>query len=154
MTQVPSHYDPDEVTDDAVKHLERQLATCTDPTHHHKHHRHHKGALDNPRCPDYWAHQENVSERLFSGQDVLDQDQDEQVSREAEREYTACEGHDVGSRTALLVEVRSSQEDKPRTSGSLRCEVCGEYGGGVARSRQTGLMTCDDCYRKSGEKTW
>jgi hypothetical protein len=56
-----------------------------------------KGALDNPRCPDYWAHQENVSERLFSGQDVLDQDQDEQVSREAEREYMACEGHDVGS---------------------------------------------------------
>jgi hypothetical protein len=60
-------------------------------------------ALDNPRCPDYWAHQENVSERLFSGQDVLDQDQDEQVSREAEREYMACEGHDVGSSKDMKV---------------------------------------------------
>lgn len=51
--------------------------------------------VENPACPDYSAHYENATDRLFPDRwsNRLTGEQDAAVQVEAEAEYRACEGH-------------------------------------------------------------
>jgi hypothetical protein len=48
---------------------------------------------ENPQCPDYSSHYDNVAELLFPGTSVLSTAQDDIVGPAAEVEYRCCEGH-------------------------------------------------------------
>ncbi len=50
----------------------------------------------NHRCPDYSSHEQNARDRLFPGttdETLFNITECDEITREAEAEYQACEGH-------------------------------------------------------------